>query len=298
VQYPPIQPSPQPVSSIDLEQLKADLARLIATTKDNFASNPSNVSTQAQLKALLGLETILRTQTLLPQQLEQIRNQIQLSSRPPPAPTPAFVPQVSAPPPLFPGHQQPPLPSFPPGLAQLLANTKPPVPSPSSTPVPAALSLADMLRTVTTPSQSSSAPPPPPSMPPFYAPPYAPIPPPVSTPVPPPAPIPTGTPSANLAELLARFNPPPVPAPASTQSLPLPPFLAQLPPLPPAHGSGDWLLNALKGFGAPGTPANSTPMALEPMARQASVPNPQNAVELTTASMKMYVSCLQVKMAF
>jgi pre-mRNA cleavage complex 2 protein Pcf11 len=266
--------------------LKADLARLIATTKDNFASNPSNVSTQAQLKALLGLETILRTQTLLPQQLEQIRNQIQLSSRPPPTPTPAFMPQVAAPLPLFPGPQQPPLPNLPPGLAQLLANTKPPVPSPSSTPVPATLSLADMLRTVTTPSQPLSAPPP--SMPPFYAHPYAPIPPPISTPVPAPAPVSTtGTPSANLAQLLARFNPPPVPASASTQPAALPPFLAQLPPLPPAHGSGDWLLNALKGFGAPGTPVNSTPIASEPMTRQASAPNIQNAVELTTASMKM-----------
>lgn len=277
------------MSSLDLEQLKTDLAKLITTTKDSFASDPGNVATQTQLKALLGLETILRTQTLLPQQLEQIRNQIQLSSRPA-APTPTFTPPALAPPLVVPSPQPPALPNFPPALAQLLANTRPPVPPlSSSTPVPAALSLADMLRTVTTPSQPSSAPP---TVPPFYPHSFTPVPPPITTPVPAPAPAlaPTApNPVANLAQLLARFNPPaPTPTPPQPPP-PLPPFLNQPPvaALTAAPGSAEWLLNALKGFGAGGTSTNPTPVGSEPMTRQVSAPTTQNDIELNTASMKM-----------
>jgi hypothetical protein len=69
-------------------------------------------------------------------------------------------------------------------------------------------------RNQATPLFSPAAPSP--STTPFYAPSYAPIPPPVSTPMPLPAPVPTtGIPSANLAQLLARFNPPPAPAGSS-----------------------------------------------------------------------------------
>lgn len=291
------------MSSVDLETIKADLAKLILSTKTAWALDANDTSIQQKLKALLDLETILKTQTLPPQQLQAVRNQIQALS-PPPAAQPTFAPSASVPPPVIQSPQQAatptfPLPPFPPAstpvnLAQILANAQaanplnPAPPPPNPTP-----SLADILRRVSSPMQSSFTP--------TAAPPFVPPPLPIAGHQPAPAatqaPIPA--PTTNLAELLAQFNKPTstptVSQPIPTQSTPVPPMLPQQPATSPATGTPEWLLNALKGLPIPasGTPTNSTPLGSEPMTRQVSASaNAQNDVELSTASMKKYVPTL------
>ncbi|KAF2878311.1 hypothetical protein BDV95DRAFT_478930 [Massariosphaeria phaeospora] len=284
-QYPSMQPYPQPVSSSHLEDLKAEVAKLIATTQNAFASNLADVSLRTKLQALLDLQKILNTQTLPPQQLEAVRKQVQALA--PSTPYPNFVPSVPIQPP------QQPLPMFPPAgapvnIAQLLANAGIPAP-PSSTPVAPTPSLADMLRRVSSPAQPSSTPTPnlPFFLPGFSAPPA--IPTSVPAAVPASAPAQTGTPTANLAQLLSQFGKPiaaPALVTAPQQPNSLPQLLAQSPSAP-TIGSADWLINALKGVPASTTPSSSTPFPSASMARQLSAPiNIQAEVELTTASMK------------
>ncbi|KAF2274284.1 uncharacterized protein EI97DRAFT_451838 [Westerdykella ornata] len=290
VATPPSQvPTPQPpVTSIDLESLKADLAKLIASTRGAWEATPTDLALAQKLKALMDLQTVLNTQTIPPQQLQAIRTQIQALS-PPPPPVQTYVPPIATTPqPFIPSPQQAAPPSLPPAsggfnLAQLLAQARPPV-AQTPTPTQPTLSLADLLRRVSSPGQMSSTPvaaapfPPPPHFPP--------VPQPVATPTP--APAPTLTPTTNLAQLLAQMT--------KSGSAPPPqvPQLPQLPTQPPAGssapGATDWLLNALKGvpqMATTGVLPQSTPTASTPMTRQASgmtaVPN---SVELTTASMK------------
>ncbi|KAL1607503.1 mRNA 3' end processing factor [Nothophoma quercina] len=288
--------SPQPMSSVDLAELKAEVAQLVTTTQTSFAHNPADRDIQTKLQALLSLKQILDTQTLPPQQLEAVRKQVQ-SLRPTPTPMPTFAPPTpvqSFPPhgmsPGFPPVGAPPS-SAPPNIAQLLAGFRPPVqstPQPAPTPQPPMLNLADLLKRVSSPAQSSSIPAPAP----FQPPPFAGFPPPISTPVPAPAATASpaaANPTANLAALLAQFSkpgavPPPVPM---TPVQPVPtPQLPQQPVTGPAPGSAEWLLAALGGVSG-GTPSNGTPLAAQPMARQISAPtNVLNDIELTTASMK------------
>jgi pre-mRNA cleavage complex 2 protein Pcf11 len=300
---PPQQQAP-PMSSLDLADLKAEIAQLVGTTQARFATNYNDVSLRKTLEALLGLKHILDTQTLPPQQLDAVRKQVQALA-PPPTPTPTFPPALPAGyppsaygpppphaaypqhpsmPPSFPPHFSPvggPPSSAPPNVAQLLANFRPPMqqtPQPGSAPMSVTPSLAELLQRVSSPGQSST-----PVQAPFQPPPFQ-FPPPIATPNPPVAtPAPTGTPTANLAALLAQFNKPgatpPVSQPTPAQAMPSQPLTA-----PPALGSAEWLLKALSG--AHGLPTNGTPAA-QPMARQTSAPtNIMEQIELTTASMK------------
>ncbi|PVH99627.1 hypothetical protein DM02DRAFT_629215 [Periconia macrospinosa] len=316
------QSSSSPMSSNDLEDLKAEVGKLISNSQQAFAYSPSDTALQTKLNALLQLKKVLDTQTLPPQQLEAVRMQVRNlapPSTPVPAPTPNppslpnFMPQVP-----FPQMIQSPLQSansafLPPAsaplnLAQLLANARPPTlpvtaasPTPPVPATPAGPNLADLLRAVSSPAQSSSTP----ALAPFFPPPF-PAPSAVSTPIqipvisapapapapplpPPPAPAPA--PTANLAELLAQFSKPPPAHPPAPVVQPaqnaLPTFSPQLPPAPPVQGSAEWLLNALKGLPLPGTPTGPTPSVSEPMTRQSSVPtNVLGEIELTTASLK------------
>lgn len=286
------------MSSVDLAELKTEVTQLISTTQALFAHNPADVALRTKLQALLSLKQILDTQTLPPQQLEAVRQQIRALA-PPPTPTPTFPPSTSVYPPqlanpsTFPQQFAPvaaPPSSAPPNVAQLLASFRSPVqhtPQPLSA-NPPALNLADLLKRVSSPTQSSSVPATAPFQPPFQG-----FPPPISTPVAVPQaapPAPSVTPTANLAALLAQFNKPaavpPVSHPTPVQSTLVP----QLPPQPatviPALGSAEWLLKALGSVpGALPTPV--TPITSQPMTRQSSVPtNLVDQIELTTASMK------------
>jgi pre-mRNA cleavage complex 2 protein Pcf11 len=304
-------PSPQqqaPMSSVDLADLKVEIAQLISSTQARFAANYTDVNLRKTLEALLGLKTILDTQTLPPQQLEAVRKQVQALA-PPPTPTQTFSPLPagfpSYPPPtptngypsqqLMPPNFPPQIPptgtpsgSAPPNVAQLLASFRPPVqhtPQPQPTPPPVTPSLAELLKRVTTPAQSGSVPAPAPFQPPPFQ-----FPPPISTPMPPAAaPAPSGTPTANLAALLAQFSKPgavpPVSHPTPSHGTPAPQLPIMPAAAPPALGSAEWLLKALSGTS--GMPTNGASMAPQPMIRQTSAPtNIMEQIELTTASMK------------
>ncbi|KAF9731811.1 hypothetical protein PMIN06_007806 [Paraphaeosphaeria minitans] len=305
-QYP--QPTPTPdqfgqlMGSVDLNELKEEVGKLIATTQQAFALNYSDPSLQQKLNALLQLKRMLDTQTLPPQQLEAVRNQIRALA-PPPAPTPVQMPAFVAPP-IVQTPQQPPTLTFQPpaaaapmNLAQMLANfqSPPAVTNPSPAPAPAAPNLADLIARMTTPQ--SSAPNPAPFYPPSFPGPSA------STPVPAPAPAatPVVAPPNNLAQLLSSFNKPSAAPPAAPTPPPfnpaLPPHIPNLSqllahaqpmgPAPPPPNNASWLLNALSGLPNAGTPSIATPIGSESMTRQSSAPvNVQNDVELTTASMK------------
>ncbi len=298
VPYQQPQQSAQPMSSLDLADLKTEITQLIATTQSMFAHNPADVALRTKLQALLSLKQILDTQTLPPQQLEAVRQQIRALA-PPPAPVPtfststlAYAPQATAAPqfaPSFPAVGTPQS-SAPPNVAQLLAsfitpaqNTPPP---PAQTPTPPTLNLADLLKQVSSPAQSSApAPAPFPAL--FQGFPSS-----IPTPVPVPQaapPAPSATPTTNLAALLAQFHKPasaPVSVSTPVQSAAVPLLPPQPAAAPPALGSAEWLLKALSGV--PGvTPPSITPVASQPMTRQSSVPmNLMEHIELTTASMK------------
>ncbi|KAK7182979.1 hypothetical protein DPSP01_010296 [Paraphaeosphaeria sporulosa] len=312
-QLPQPTPTPdqfsQPMGSVDLNELKEEVGKLIATTQQAFALNFSDPSLQQKLNALLQLKKMLDTQTLPPQQLEAVRNQIRALA-PPPAPTPVQMPAF-IPPPIVHTPQQPPTPTFQPpataapvNLAQMLANfqSPPAVMNPSPAPAPAAPNLADLIARMTTPQSST------PNPAPFYPSPFpgpsgsTPVP---AHPIPASAPAPAATPvpapPTNLAQLLASFNKPSAAAAAAPTPPPfnpaLPPqipnlsqLLAQAQPAgaaPPPPNNASWLLNALSGLPNAGTPSNPTPLGSEPMTRQSSAPvNVHNDVELTTASMK------------
>lgn len=287
----PQQPA-SPMSSIDLAGLKAEVTQLITTTQNTFAHNPADAALRTKLSALLSLKQILDTQTLPPQQLEAVRQQIRALA-PPPAPTPTFVaatpayPQQTAIPSGY-TAQYPPVTaspgSAPPNVAQLLASFRPPqsTPQPASTPNPPALNLAELLKRVSSPAQSNSVPAPAPFQPPFQG-----FPPPVSTPVPAPQSAPpaqSAPPTTNLAALLAQFSKPVAAPPVQPVSVP------QLPPQPaaaaPALGSAEWLLKALSSVSG-ATPVNGGPIASHATAEQTTAPaGLLDQIELTTASMK------------
>jgi pre-mRNA cleavage complex 2 protein Pcf11 len=288
----------QPVSSVDLEDLKGEVARSIADSEQAFAYSPADANLKQRLDALKALKTMLNTKALTPQSLRDIQTQIRnLAPLPGPVQPPAYHAPPSVPPPnMYPSMAAPP--PFPPAsappinIAQLLASMRPSVP-PVANPVAAPLTpnLADLLRRVSSPGQSSSTP----TVAPFH-PPAFPAPSQITTPVQVPAvpvPAPTGTPTVNLAQLLAQFGKPaaappmPVPQHSQTPSASHPQMFSQPPAAGPAIGSSDWLVNALKGLPTNGTPINTTPMASEPMTRQPSAPTSVlGEIELTTAAMK------------
>ncbi|KNG48742.1 mrna cleavage factor complex component pcf11 [Stemphylium lycopersici] len=291
--YQPPQPPASPMSSVDLADLKAEITQLISTTQNSFAHNPADAALRTKLSALLSLKQILDTQTLPPQQLEAVRQQIRALA-PPPAPTPIFAPSTPVypqqhtmppgyPPQLTPVTASPG--SAPPNVAQLLAGFRPPpqsTPQPASTPNPPALNLAELLKRVSSPAQSNSV-----SAPaPFQG-----FPPPISTPVPAsqPPPSQSGTPTANLAALLAQFSKPGA-APPSMQPTPVqnntvPQLQPQSAAHAPALGSAEWLLKALSSVPG-GAPLNAAPTP-QPTAQSTTAPvGIMDHIELTTASMK------------
>ena len=299
VSYAQPQQPPSPMSSIDLAGLKAEVTQLISTTQNTFAQNPADAALRTKLSALLSLKQILDTQTLPPQQLEAVRQQIRALA--PPAPTPSFAPST----PVYP-PQQTAAPSYPaqfsavsaspvnvpPNVAQLLAGFRPPqsTPQPAPTPTPPVLNLAELLKRVSSPAQSSSVPASAPFQPPFQA-----FPPPISTPVPAPQSAPpaqSGTPTTNLAALLAQFSKPaaapPSIQPTPVQSTPVSQLPLQPAAPPPALGSAEWLLKALSSVSGP-THVNGVPNALQQGTEQSVAPvGLLDQIELTTASMKKH----------
>lgn len=158
-QYPPAQPTPpayqqnfqqppgfQPPPTENLDSLHKDIADLIAAAQKEFAANYWDTAIQKQLKALLELQTILRSHQLPPDQIQQVRDQVaQLSASRRQAaitPAPAPVPPTPVAPPSVP-QQQPDLQALMSSnaLAQLLASAtssqpqQPPQPPPTP-PVP------------------------------------------------------------------------------------------------------------------------------------------------------------------
>ncbi|KAL8740205.1 MAG: hypothetical protein Q9190_007069, partial [Brigantiaea leucoxantha] len=109
---PPYQPPLQgasfslPPISHDLDSLHGDIEGLISTARSEFASSPYDTAVQTRLKALLDLQTILRSQQLPPDQIQAVRAQVaQLSQSsnqnshdlaPPPAPGPISTPIPAA----------------------------------------------------------------------------------------------------------------------------------------------------------------------------------------------------------
>ncbi|KAF2855298.1 hypothetical protein T440DRAFT_208745 [Plenodomus tracheiphilus IPT5] len=297
---PPVPHHPQqygqPMSSVDLAELKTEISQLINNTQAMFAHNPTDAALRTKLQALLSLKQILDTQTLPPQQLEAVRQQVRALA-PPPAPLPSFPPAAPIYPPqhAMPPHLPPSLPptgaptnGIPPNVAQLLAGFRSPMPQtpqPPPAPNPPALNLADLLKRMSSPAQPASVPAPAPILHPFSGQlPSGPIP--LNASDPPPPTGGSGSGSLSLAELLAQFSKPAVAPATPVQSTPVSQY--QPPPVaaPPALGSADWLLKALGNV--PGaTPVNTTPINAPPMARQASGPTDlMDHIELTTASMK------------
>ena len=126
----------------DVGSLQRDIETLILTTRDQFARNPYDETIQTRLKALLDLQSVLKTQHVPPHMLKAARDQItQLQQSPlplPPASTPLPI-TLSAPPPVQTSYQsQPNLPTLPSAtsLADLLAsvarNQQPAHPPPST----------------------------------------------------------------------------------------------------------------------------------------------------------------------
>ncbi|KAF2491827.1 hypothetical protein BU16DRAFT_468421 [Lophium mytilinum] len=215
-------PDMQP--SIDLNKLNIDLDMLINTTKMEWASNPGDSHIQQKLKALIDLQTILKSQQLPPDQIRMIQQQIiQLS--PAPAPTPpvsiAPPPYVTSIPPHMPGTSSweaggPVMGFHPPPSVR---TPQPAIPPPGFDPA-----WLSSLLTSSTPTPFVSAPPsfPPPALPPPAAP--------------------------SLAQLLQQYAPPPTPV---------------APPQPTPIGSADWLLQALNTHKLlPGTPSNGNDVEL------------------------------------
>jgi pre-mRNA cleavage complex 2 protein Pcf11 len=154
----------------DMEKLLGDVEGLIAQSKENFARSPYDQGIQQKLKALLDLQTLLKTQQLPPSSLQAVKDQVAALSttiKPlapaGPASGPASLPMSQAP---GPQANRTPTPHFPANvLAQLLgqssSNPTPPSQPPSAPPPPAApstsVNLASLLQ--------AQAPPPPASNP-------------------------------------------------------------------------------------------------------------------------------------
>ena len=128
-----LQSSYQPVPNVF--SLLQDIEILVITTKDQFARNPYDQPLQTRLKALLDLQTVLKTQQVPPQMLQAARDQITIIQNAPipsQQPTPQVAPVVATHPLVQPQYQ-----------------AMPTAPPPAPTPVlPSATSLSDLLASV------------------------------------------------------------------------------------------------------------------------------------------------------
>ena len=214
----------QPPQPDNIDSLHRDIEDLIRIARAEFATNPYDTAIQTRLKALLDLQSILKSQQLPPDQIELIRDQVaQLSptsrpssvAPPPTAPPPVLAAVPAPPPPQNPTVQQPP------DLQALLSSN----------------AFADLLASAARAQQTSTAPP------------NATIPlrqPQASTPQPPNPPInaPTGGGNSLLAQLRANGLLPPagstpvnglVPPPSHQFPFSIPTPNVQTPPTLPAN---------------------------------------------------------------
>ncbi|KZF20696.1 hypothetical protein L228DRAFT_249485 [Xylona heveae TC161] len=256
-QYPPTplsQPGPyqQPTQTPDtLDTLNNDIANLIDVARAEFATNLYDQGVQTRLKALLDLQSILRSQKLPPEQIKLIRDQVaqlSLSSKPTPIPAP---PVIKAP--------EPP---------------QPPAPQPNGQQLGASLqslfssnALAELLASTARAQQKPTPPPvqsafstPQPQLP-FAQPQVA------AAPVPP---VATENPlvaSLRAAGLLPPAN---VLSTATPPALPLNPAVFPMPPIAP-----------------PTIPLMGTPPTQSATPARAALAEIENDVEMTTASLKI-----------
>lgn len=270
-------------SAVDLGKLTADVERLIATARAEFAVNPFDSGIQQRLKALLDLQTILKSQQLPPEQLRLIQDQlIQLSPAPPLTATPVPASAV----PQLPQQPVPPTQSSATPIPQLFQQP-PPV---AGLPPMLSGSLASLLQQFSTSTPPTATP----AQPATNPTPLSQLFPPATPHVPPPMP----SQQTSLAALLQQFAPTPTPTnpPAAPISVP--------PPSAPSVPSAGTLLEALRAQGLlPSAPPSVPPLPVPPISIPTSSlaslvppiggswppPKLEYDVELTTASIKKYV---------
>ncbi|KAI9803951.1 MAG: hypothetical protein M1833_000232 [Piccolia ochrophora] len=251
--HPLLQNNGYPPQADDIGALNTDIAKLIATARNEFASNPFDQALQQRLKALLDLQTILQSQHLPPDQLRLIRNQVsqltpELQAAPAFSPPPPPPPQ---PPAIIPAPQQP-------NLHDSSSQSQSSLPSTFPTNALAAL-LASVGQ-----SQAPTPPPPPPAVPSLQPQAQRIQPPTVSSPAPAPAiPASQGSllDSLRAAGLLQGSVSTPLPVSSTPANLPLPPSV------PPRGGS-----NFSQSSAAPSAPT---------------IRDRSNDVQLNTTSLKI-----------
>ena len=251
--------TPQPVSSTDLETLKADIDNLIKAMQRDFAQNYQDASLGHRLKALLDLQMILRSQTLPPDQIQAVRRQVtdlqqnqrhagQTPAAVPFAPTPQYVPVHES---AMPQQQQ----SYMPSADPRQNASMPSASGPPSNNLLASL-LASVERNRQTPVPSAD----------IYSPKLS-----VAQPAMVQPPVP---PSSSVEEnpLIARLRASGILSQSGTPAAPT------MPVAPPASVAP-----------AP-TPSHAQPLPnLSELLKKVSAPKPAKEVELTSASLKMYV---------
>lgn len=164
------------------EKIKADVERLIASAKLDFANSPYDAERQKRLKTFLDLQVLLNSQQLPPSHLQLVEQQLaQLGAAVTQPSASASVPPANTPGPLRPLPFSVPPPSM--SMPQIQSQIPTPVQQ-SSTPVPTMSSgvppsLADMLRGINRSATPQQAQPPPPPIP--TAPPVAPAATPINT---------------------------------------------------------------------------------------------------------------------
>lgn len=261
----PYQP-PNPYSSQspphqDLSSILQDIEHLIFTTKHEFAARHWDAGVQTRLKGLLDLQSVLRSQQLLPNQIQEIRDQVtQLVGTSQAASLTASRPPVSTP---QPNPVTTPIPSSYP--APPSSATQPPIDLGSTF---SSNALADILASAARTKQSTPTPPLPSLVPP---PQYHPV----SAPQVPSNSI--ASPSNTTASLLERLT-----------------AMGMLPQNPLASHGGVAVPQASPLF-SPSQQVNTNATSVQPAnTLRAAVAEVRNDVVLSNASLKMYDSHLGI----
>ena len=126
-----------PQQSQNIELLHRDIEGLIRATQDEFAISPYDAGVQTRLKALLDLQSILRSQQLPPDQIQAVRNQVNVMQAAQAAPRPITIPIITPTPPVS-------MPYAPPVQLPYQSST----PSQAPPPVPSTNYLAGLLASV------------------------------------------------------------------------------------------------------------------------------------------------------
>lgn len=184
---PPTPYVSQPPPAQDLTSLHRDIENLISTTKHEFAARHWDTQLQTKLKALLDLQSIMRSQQLPPNQIQAVRDQV------------SQLAQTSRPAPPLPPASMP----LPNPVPTPVASTYPTAPPPTSQPsadlqsLISSNALADILASAARVKQSTPVPSRPPDAPPPHF---------SSQPTPQAPPNPVYTPSSNTTSLLANLQ--------------------------------------------------------------------------------------------